>query len=195
MDDLRLGLLGTYQPSNALVAVAAARALGAPASAIANGLVRARWPGRFDVRRAHGGWLVLDGAHNPAGALALAESLTAYFGGQPLTLVAGMSADKDAAGILRPLVPLADRVILTAASNARAATADDLVAAMPSTAARVERAASVEHALALAAGPPRTPVVCVAGSLFLVGDALRAVGAGDQPCAVENAGDGLDSVS
>ena len=195
MDDLRLGLLGTYQPSNALVAVAAARALGAPASAIANGLVRARWPGRFDVRRAHGGWLVLDGAHNPAGALALAESLTAYFGGQPLTLVAGMSADKDAAGILRPLVPLADRVILTAASNARAATADDLVAAMPSTAAPVARAASVEHALALAAAPPRTPVVCVAGSLFLVGDALRAVGAGDQPCAVENAGDGLDSVS
>jgi len=194
IDDLLLALLGTYQPSNALVAVAAARALGVPGSAIADGLVRARWPGRFDVRRAHGGWLVLDGAHNPAGARALAESLIAYFGGQPLTLVVGVSADKDARGILNPLVPLADRVIVTAASNARAATASDLAAVMPSTAVPIECTASVEQALVLAAAPPRNPVVCVAGSLFLIGDALRAVGAGDQPCAVEKTGDGLDSV-
>jgi dihydrofolate synthase/folylpolyglutamate synthase len=194
MDDLLLGLLGTYQPSNAVLAVAAARALGVPAPAIADGLVRARWPGRFEVRRARGGWLVLDGAHNPAGARALAASLTAYFGGQPLTLVAGISADKDAAAILAPLAPLAGRVILTAASHARAAAPAALAAAMPPTAARVECAASVEQALALATMPPRTPVVCVAGSLFVVGEALRAVGAGDQPCAVEKSGDGLDSV-
>jgi dihydrofolate synthase/folylpolyglutamate synthase len=193
LDDLLLGLLGTYQPSNAVLAVAAARALGVPESAIAGGLVRARWPGRFDVRRAHGGWLVLDGAHNPSGARALAESLTAYFGGQPLTLVAGISADKDGAGILGPLVPLADRVILTAASHARAAAPADLAAVMPATAATLECAPSVEQALALAAAEPRTPVVCVAGSLFVIGEALRAVGAGDQPCAVEKSGDGLDS--
>jgi dihydrofolate synthase / folylpolyglutamate synthase len=194
MNDLLLGLLGTYQPSNALLAVAAARALGVPPSAIADGLLRARWPGRFEVRRAHGGWLVLDGAHNPGGALALAHSLTAYFAGQPLTLVVGVSADKDAAGILRALAPLAERVILTAASNPRAAAPADLAAAMPPTAAAVQTAASVEEALTLAGAPPRTPVVCVAGSLFLVGDALRTLGAGDQPCAVEKAGHGLDSV-
>lgn len=192
--DLLLGLLGTYQPSNALLAVAAARALGVPAPAIADGLVRARWPGRFEVRRAPGGWLVLDGAHNPAGALALAHSLSAYFAGQPLTLVVGTSADKDAAGILNALTPLAERVILTAASHARAATPAQLAAAMPSTTAAVQCAASVGDALALAAAPPRTPIVCVAGSLFLVGETLRALGAGDQPCAVEKAGDGLDSV-
>jgi dihydrofolate synthase/folylpolyglutamate synthase len=193
MDDLVLGLLGTYQPSNAVVAVAAARALGVSPAAIADGLVRARWPGRFEVRRANGGWLVLDGAHNPAGARALAESLQAYFGGQPLTLIVGASADKDASGILSALVPLAGRVIVTAASNARAAAAADLAAMMPPTAATVHTAPSVDAALALAAAP-RTPVVCVAGSLFLVGDALRALGAGDQPCAVENARHGLDSV-
>jgi dihydrofolate synthase/folylpolyglutamate synthase len=194
MNDLLLGLLGTYQPSNALLAVAAARALGVPPSAIADGLLRARWPGRFEVRRADGGWLVLDGAHNPGGALALADSLTAYFAGEPLTLVVGVSADKDAAGILRALAPRAERVILTAATNARAAAPADLAAAMPSTPAIVQTAASVDEALALAGAPPRTPVVCVAGSLFLVGDALRALGAGDQPCAVEKAGHGLDSV-
>ncbi len=191
--DLRLGMLGTYQSSNALLAVAAARALGVPDGAVAAGLRRARWPGRFEVRPHHGGWLVLDGAHNPGGALALADSLTAYFGGQPLTLVAGISSDKDAASILGTLAPLAARVILTAASHARAAPPAALAAVMPSTAAVVQCAASVGEALALAAAPPRTPIVCVAGSLFLVAEALRALGAGDEPCAVENTEDGLDS--
>jgi dihydrofolate synthase/folylpolyglutamate synthase len=191
--DLRLGMLGTYQASNALLAVAAARALGVPAGAVADGLRRARWPGRFEVRAHEGGWLVLDGAHNPGAARALADSLTAYFDGEPLTLVAGTSSDKDAAGILRALAPLAARVILTAAAHARAAAPAALAAAMPATAAVVQCAASVGEALALAAAPPRTPVVCVAGSLFLIGEALRALGAGDQPCAVENAEDGLDS--
>src|SRR5439155_17939637 len=66
-DDVGIGLLGTYQPGNALLAVAAARVLGAGPAAIRPGLARARWPGRFDVRRrVGGGWPVLDGAHNPA---------------------------------------------------------------------------------------------------------------------------------
>jgi dihydrofolate synthase / folylpolyglutamate synthase len=194
IDDLGLGLLGTYQPANALLAVAAARALGVQAAAIREGLLRARWPGRFDVRRTRDGWLVLDGAHNPAGARALAQSLTAYFAGQPLTLVAGMSADKDAAGILAALAPLAQRVILTAASNARAADPAALEAVLPVTPALVQRAGSAGEALALAATAPRTPIVCVAGSLFLVGDALRALGEGDKPCPIEKGADSMDSL-
>src|SRR5262249_14109305 len=75
-DDVAIHLLGAYQPTNTLLAVAAAHVLGAGATAIRQGLARARWPGRFEVhRRAAGGWLVLDGAHNPAGARALAASL------------------------------------------------------------------------------------------------------------------------
>jgi dihydrofolate synthase/folylpolyglutamate synthase len=69
---LELGMSGSFQPSNALLAVGAARALGAPETAIRAGLARAWWPGRFQVLRHKRGFLVLDGAHNPAGAATLA---------------------------------------------------------------------------------------------------------------------------
>ena len=64
--------------------------LGVGERAIRAGLARARWPGRFELRRREGGWLVLDGAHNPAGARALAASLETYFGEAPMTLVIGV---------------------------------------------------------------------------------------------------------
>ena len=80
----------------------AAHVLGCSARAVREGIARAHWPGRFEVRRRPGGWLVLDGAHNPAGARALAESLTAYFGDTPMTLVFGVLRDKDAPGSWRP---------------------------------------------------------------------------------------------
>ena len=83
LEGLRLPLLGLYQPSNALVALAAARALGVPDSAAREGLARARWPGRFEILRARDRTVVLDGAHNPAGAQALAASLAEWFGDTP----------------------------------------------------------------------------------------------------------------
>src|SRR5207245_1342845 len=84
LEGLRLPLLGVYQPSNALVALAAARALGVGDAAAREGLARARWPGRFEVLRAAERVVVLDGAHNPAGAAALAASLGEWFGDTPL---------------------------------------------------------------------------------------------------------------
>src|SRR5262249_57571402 len=99
----------------ALLAVAAARALGAGEPAIRNGLDRARWPGRFQViRRAP--LVIVDGAHNPAGARALAASLQAYLPEHGITFVLGVSEDKDKAGILVALLPLATRIIFAAAS-------------------------------------------------------------------------------
>ena len=76
----------------------------------------ARWPGRFQIFRREP-LVILDGAHNPAGARALAASLRAYFPGRPVTFVIGVLADKDAGGILAALRPLAARVILTASAN------------------------------------------------------------------------------
>jgi dihydrofolate synthase/folylpolyglutamate synthase len=115
--------------------------------------------------------VVLDGAHNPAGARALAASLRAYFPGRLVTFVIGVLADKDAGGILAALRPLAARVILTASANPRAATPEALRTLLP--AARVDTARS-----------PRTPSRwpsrrihsdrCVAGSLSLIGDVLAA---------------------
>jgi dihydrofolate synthase/folylpolyglutamate synthase len=193
LDDLTLGLLGAYQPGNALLAVAAARVLGVGERATRQGLARARWPGRFEVRRRAGGWLVLDGAHNPAGARALAASLDAYFGQAPATFVVGMLRDKDAAGILAPLLPRARRVVLTASSSPRAAAPGDLRALVPA-AVPCALAASVSEALALADEEPASPILCVAGSLTLVGDALRHLTGGNKPCPVENSADSIDSL-
>jgi dihydrofolate synthase/folylpolyglutamate synthase len=193
LDDLRLGLLGTYQPANALLAVAAARELGVGERGIRAGLARARWPGRFELRRREGGWLVLDGAHNPAGARALAASLETYFGETPITLVIGVLRDKDAAGILRPLLGRVRRVILTAPGSARAAAPEDLRALVPAS-MPVEVAPTVGQALAAAEEGFRSPVVCVAGSLMLIGDALRHLDGGEKPCPVENSAASIDSL-
>jgi dihydrofolate synthase/folylpolyglutamate synthase len=190
LDDLRLGLLGAYQPGNALLAVAAARELGVGERAIREGLARAYWPGRFEVRRRPGGFLVLDGAHNPAGARALAASLAAYFGDAPMTLVTGVLRDKDAAGILGPLVARARRVVLTAFASPRAAAPGDLCALLP-PALPASVATSIGEALALAEEPPAPPILCVAGSLALVGDALRHLAGGDKPCPLEKPADSM----
>ena len=192
LEGLRMPLLGVYQPSNALVALAAARTLGVRDAACREGLARARWPGRFEVLRARDRIVVLDGAHNPAGAAALAASLTEWFGDTPLTLVFGALRDKDAPGMLAALAPRARRLIFTASSSPRAARPEALRDAAPAGAA-VELADSAPEALALAAREPRTPILCVAGSLSLLGDVLRAT-RGDKPCPIEKAADSIDSL-
>lgn len=179
--DLDVALPGLFQPANAALAVGAVRelaraaGLAVPESAIRAGCAAVRWPGRFQVMP--GGptrpTLVLDGAHNPAGAAALAESLAHAFPGARLTLVLGISADKDRAGILKALVPLATRVVLTAAANPRATPPDELRAALPPIEAETLLAPDAAAALGLALTRPATDIVCVAGSLFLVADALR----------------------
>ena len=193
LDDLSLGLLGAYQPGNALLAVAAARELAVGERAIREGLARARWPGRFEVRRRAGGWLVLDGAHNPAGARALAASLEAYFGVTPTTFVVGVLRDKDAAGILRPLLGRARRIVVTASASPRAAAPADLRRLVPASLPSAV-APSVGEALAIADEDPRAEIVCVAGSLTLIGDVLRHVTGSDKPCPVEKPAASIQSL-
>jgi dihydrofolate synthase / folylpolyglutamate synthase len=100
-----------------------------------------------------------------------------------MTLVLGILRDKDAPGIVAPLLGRAHRVVLTASANPRAARPDDLRALVPAT-LPVDVASSVAEALARAA-EPSVPLVCVAGSLSLVGDALRSLAGDDKPCPVE----------
>jgi dihydrofolate synthase/folylpolyglutamate synthase len=185
LENLTLPLLGSYQPTNALLAVAAARQLQVPEEAVREGLERVRWPGRFQIV-ARDPWVVLDGAHNPGGARALAGSLAEFFPGLPVTLVIGVSRDKDVAGILGALAPVARRVILTRSADARAAAPEALVPLVPSSVAVVEVASSPPEAMARARAAPGDPVVCVAGSLYLIGDVLKMLaGTGDEPCEVE----------
>lgn len=197
--DLFLPLLGSFQPQNALLAVAAVKALASagirvPDAAVREGLGRVRWPGRFQLV-GRDPWVVLDGAHNPAGAQALAVSLRESFGDGAKTLILGISADKDRAGILKALAPVASRLILTASTHPRATPPDELRALLPPTDARVEVVKSVPEALSIALTPPATPIVCVTGSLFTVADVLaRQQEGGDIPCEIERGRDSVESL-
>jgi len=188
---VELGMPASYQPSNAILAVAAARELGVREAAIRDGLARAWWPGRFQIVRRAPGFLVLDGAHNPAGAGALAASLRDVFGEVRITFVLGILTDKDAAGIVAALAPLAERFVLVASSNPRAAAPDALRAVVPASVRHVEVAASPVEALAMATPSAGTPITCVAGSLSLIGDMLRHLGGSDKPCPLEMGADSM----
>lgn len=190
MTGLELAMPGSYQPSNALLAVTAARALAAGDDAIRAGLARAWWPGRFQILRGARGFLVLDGAHNPAGARALATSLRDVFAEARITFVLGILADKDAAGIIAALAPLADRFVLVAPPSARAAAPVALRALVPAS-TRAEIARSPAEGLELATRAATTSIVCVAGSLFLVGEVLRHLTGSDKPCSFEKGADRL----
>src|SRR5262245_8980183 len=188
--DIELAMPGSYQPSNALLATTAARELGAAEAAIRGGLARAWWPGRFQVLRGTRGYLVLDGAHNPAGARALATSLRDVFGPTAVTFVLGILGDKDAAGIIAALVPLARRFILVAPPRPRASAPDALRSLIPAG-VDVTVAGTPAEALERAAATAADGVVCVAGSLFLIGDVLRRLAGSDKPCSLEKGADSM----
>ncbi|HLC42264.1 MAG TPA: folylpolyglutamate synthase/dihydrofolate synthase family protein [Methylomirabilota bacterium] len=189
LPDLALPLLGLFQPTNCLLAVGAVRALRSSVTvsdkAIREGVRTVRWPGRFQLLQEEP-YLVVDSAHNPAGARALAHSLRTHFPRQAITLILGIYKDKDKAQILETLTPLADRIILTASSHPRAASPDELRGLVPSTHAEILVISNILDALTLALTPPTTPVICVAGSLSLVAEALEWFHAQgpDIPCEV-----------
>lgn len=176
----RLALPGRHQRDNALVAIAVLDTLRdqgfevAP-EAIKEGLETVRWPGRLEHRR-HGTCdVLLDAAHNPAGAQALADYL-AEAGWTGATLVFGSMADKDAGGMLRALAPATGRIFLTTAATPRAESASAL-AAVARTVVPANALEIVEDpADALARACAASNRVVVAGSIFLIGplrDILR----------------------
>ncbi|GFO61271.1 bifunctional folylpolyglutamate synthase/dihydrofolate synthase [Geomonas silvestris] len=175
LDALSPGLAGAYQSGNIACALAAAELLAGvgfpvPARAFPGAVAEARWPGRLELFEGTPR-LILDGAHNPAGARALAEAL----GGIPyqrLFLVIGVMGDKELSGILGPLVPLAERVFTVSPDLERALPAEALAASCAEYGVPVEAAGPVRRGIELAraaAGPDDLILVC--GSLFTVGEA------------------------
>lgn len=168
-------LEGAHQRTNLLVALALleeARAVGLPIDldAVARGVAATRWPGRLQ-------WVpgrpavLLDGAHNPAGA----DALAAYLRGVGRhVLVFGVMTDKHVEAMARRLFPAANAVVLTRPPGDRAATPAEIARRVGAHARQAERIDAPGRALARArrlAGPDGT--VVVAGSLYLVGDVLR----------------------
>jgi len=180
---LEIAMIGRHQVDNACLAMAALEVLqeagvAVDAAAMRRGLAYTRWEGRLE-RVAQRPDIFLDGAHNPASAKKLAAAIRdmkpAY---QRLVLVIGILGDKDHAGILSPLVPLADRVIVTKPDYSRAMTVEALAAGVRQRHGSVETADTVAEAIALARQRSEPEdLILITGSLYVVGDA-RALFAG-----------------
>jgi len=179
---VRLGLAGRHQAANAAVAVrtlevlSETTAVGVEAGHVLTGLRDVRWPARLEWLRHRGGRaaVLVDAAHNPAGARALASYLREADVG-PVTLVTSIVHDKDAGGILAPLLPQVRRVVVTRAATPRARSAADLAAAVAAIDGGLEVVAIEDPWQAVQAALAAAEPVVVAGSIFLAGPLREAL--------------------
>jgi dihydrofolate synthase/folylpolyglutamate synthase len=182
-DDLTCGLAGRHQWDNAACALALLEAAGRASidtddRAVRDGLGTVSWEGRLESID-ECPKVVLDGAHNPAAAHALAGYLKDFSGSHPasrIILVWGMMRDKDHRGFITPLLPVVSEIVLTQATLARSATVQELRGALfewhgplfesvlPMDALTAARNRAMPHDL-----------ICIAGSLMLLGDIKAAV--------------------
>jgi dihydrofolate synthase/folylpolyglutamate synthase len=195
---VELALLGEHQIENAAAAVAAVERLrdaGYPISeaAIRAGLRDAHWPARLQVVR-YEPLVVVDGAHNADSFAKLFAALRRHFSFERLVLVLGLMSDKDQAGIAAEIACAGvDTIVTTAIAAPRAAPPEALAALLATkapqahTETRPTTAEALDAALRIA-GPH--DLVCIAGSLYIAGEALRWLAArpGTIPGAIEIAG-------
>jgi dihydrofolate synthase/folylpolyglutamate synthase len=169
------GIPGHYQAQNAALALAAAEAFAAaagtpvPPRALAAGIRTAQWPGRMELIQGNPP-LLLDGAHNPAGAAALAEALGDYRY-RRLLLVSGVMADKDISAMLAPLIGKVHRAYAVTPAVERALADSALAGILEGLGVRATTCGSVGNGIETArreAGKDDLILVC--GSLFTVGE-------------------------
>ena len=172
-------LPGAFNRENAVTALAALKVLDARPSVPPSAFARVVWPGRFQ----RVGAFLVDGAHNPPAARALAASLAELpdvGGARRLNLVFGACGDKAVADVLRILAPFVARAYAVRTGNPRSLSAEDLATTMRAVGLAATPCASLAEALARASAdvaPGTGPAVLVCGSLFLAGEALVALDA------------------
>ena len=177
-DDILLPIYGEHSAHSAAAAVVAVEALlerPLDRDAVRLALGAATSPGRLEVA-ARRPLVILDGAHNPAAARALAEALPDTFTWDRLHLVMGVFADKDLDGIVGPLAPLADAGYAAAVDSVRAQSPREVAAAMIAHDIPTENFTTVRDALdAAASAASDGDLILVTGSLYTVADARRAL--------------------
>ncbi|HEY3767870.1 MAG TPA: folylpolyglutamate synthase/dihydrofolate synthase family protein [Candidatus Angelobacter sp.] len=173
-------LAGRHQLRNLALAITASEEinkLGFHVSAedIEQGIRSTSWPARFQVIAPSDGFpeIVLDVAHNPAGAWALRSALSTFYEGRPLTFIFGAMRDKAIGEIADIIFPLADRVVATHAENPRAASPQQIAELGARTQTEILQANSVPEALERARALARSGgVIVITGSIYIVGEAL-----------------------
>ncbi|MEW6302919.1 MAG: folylpolyglutamate synthase/dihydrofolate synthase family protein [Verrucomicrobiota bacterium] len=187
----RLSLAGEHQMMNAALAVSVVQTLQqeirVSIDTVCEGLENVHWPGRLQRIERGGQTILLDGAHNPEAAAALRTALR-EFEEDPsrVTLILGMMRDKDCEKVCRTLATTAKRILLVPTNSERSAAPADLAGfcrnAHPNADTRV--CDSLADALRQSEG---TPWVVITGSLYLVGEALEALGTSSAPTVDERA--------
>jgi dihydrofolate synthase/folylpolyglutamate synthase len=167
----KIALRGQHQKINAAVAMAAVQAANISISddAIARGFKSVEWPARFQI------WndkIVIDGAHNPAGAKILAQTWREEFGHDRATVILAVLRDKNAAEIIRALAPIAARFILPQFRSARALPPDELAHAFSSITPSLPYSVTTSFSEALATVQRTLNRILITGSLHFAGEAL-----------------------
>jgi dihydrofolate synthase/folylpolyglutamate synthase len=181
LGERRVGLAGAHQRSNAAVALKVLqtldrRGITVSPAAIDAGLAHVVWPGRLDRRSLPGGReLLLDAAHNPAGAEALAAYLRSSPDGRRPLVFAAMR-DKDVAGMFSALLPQVSNLVATRATNPRSADPSIVASYARSVAPSLPIAVEPSVRAALDAAWSSSPRIVVAGSIFLLGDCMKLLG-------------------
>lgn len=177
--DVEISMVGRHQAENLKTALATLEILRKSGAvkldreALYEGLKRARQPGRFEVI-SEDPLVIIDGAHNEAGAQALQETMAQHFAGKKILLVAGILADKEIDSIVKFLTKMTDHIIVTEPDNPRKLAAEKLAEHVAEFGAAAEAVPDVEAAVhrakELADG---YDVILFAGSLYLIGDVRR----------------------
>lgn len=177
--DVEISMVGRHQAENLKTALATLEILRKSGAvkldreALYEGLKRARQPGRFEVI-SEDPLVIIDGAHNEAGAQALQETMAQHFAGKKILLVAGILADKEIDSIVKFLTKITDHIIVTEPDNPRKLVAEKLAEHVADFGVAAEAVSDVEAAVhrakELADG---YDVILFAGSLYLIGDVRR----------------------
>ncbi len=187
----RLSLAGRHQRTNAAVALATVKAMEnrwqISETAMRAGLESAVWPGRMQlVRRFEDSLVLLDGAHNPAGAEALREGVAEIWPAVRPALILGVLADKDWEVMVRTLAPMASRILTVPVGSTRSLAPETLAAACRQWNPGATVLACPQLADALAATEGERHMV-IAGSLYLVGEVMERWGVAVAPGPSERA--------
>lgn len=176
-----VSLVGYYQFENALAALAAINIIyprfpNLTTDMVRRALATVEWPGRLQLLST--GWdrptVLVDGAHNVDSARKLALALETNYSFRKIYLILGVTADKDIAGILNALLPLADHVVVTESSHPRACPTDELLTLAEQLGFHVQTSPSVVQAVEACWNLASThDLICITGSIFVVGDLLN----------------------
>ncbi|MBE6644675.1 MAG: bifunctional folylpolyglutamate synthase/dihydrofolate synthase [Ruminococcaceae bacterium] len=179
--NIKINLLGLYQPKNASLVLRAIdilkeRGLNINENAVKQGLFDAKWQARFEII-SHDPLIIFDGAHNPQGITSAVASIKHYFENEKIYVLTGVLRDKDYKFIAKELSKIAARAFTMTPENKRALSAEDYAAELELVGVKAEPHESIEDALKKAKSEAKAnsvPLVCL-GSLYTYSSIIELI--------------------